>query len=96
MDDQRVERRAGLHGKHAGDCLGVERIRPQAVDGLGGEGDQASGAEEASGLLYGVRIFGRQDASGQSPSVAAGVTTWPPRRDEASMPQAAWMSGPPE
>ncbi len=96
VDDERVERRAGLHREHAGDGPGVERIGPQAVDGLGGEGDQASRAEEAGRLLDGVGIVRRQHASGQGASAAAGRTTWPPRRNEASMPQAAWMSGPPE
>src|SRR6185295_6487229 len=96
VHDQRVERRARLHLEHPGDCDGVERVGPQPVDRLRGKGDDTSGAEEASGLVDGGGIFGRQDASGQSAPAAAGVTTWPPRRKEASMPQAAWMSGPPE
>ena len=51
VDDQRVERRSHLDREDASDRPGVERVRPQAVDGLGGEGDEAAASEEASGLL---------------------------------------------
>ena len=48
---------AALGGKDPRDRLFIERVRPKAVDGLGGEGDQSARADD------GCRLF---DGRGQS------------------------------
>ncbi len=96
VDDEGIEGRAGLDLEHAGDRRRVERIGAQAVDGLGGEGYDAARFQQARGFGNGGRIVGREDPSRQTASGAPEPIVRPPCCREASMPQAAWMSGPPE
>ena len=105
VHDQRVERRARLDLEHARDRAGVERVRAEAVDGLGGEGDEPAVANRRGRLLDRRAVAGRQDsrahgrtrpASPGRPVPLAGSCSEPPRAFDASMPQAASMSGPPE
>ena len=60
MGDQRVEARALLGRIDAGDRLGIGRVRAEAVDGLGREGDETAvrriaAARAGSGLVGGRR-----------------------------------------
>ena len=61
VDDQRVERRAILGGEDAGNRAGVERVGPEPVDGLGGEDDQATGAQPVRGDRDRPRVVTGQD-----------------------------------
>ncbi len=96
VDDEGIEGGARLHLEHAGHRRRVEGIGAQAVDGLGGEGDDAARFQETRGLGEGGRIVGREDPSPQTASGAPEAIACPPCCREASMPHAAWMSGPPE
>jgi len=49
MDDERVPGGALLGYEDAGDSVWIQRIGSEAVDGLGGEGDEATGSEEFGG-----------------------------------------------
>ena len=51
MDDQRIDRRALFGAEDALDGGGVGRVRAQAVDRLGGEGDQPARAQNFGGGL---------------------------------------------
>ena len=51
VHDQRVETGTLLGCEDLRDRVGVERVGPQAVDGLGREGDEVAGAEQLGGTL---------------------------------------------
>ena len=60
MDDQRVVGGAAFGGKYGSYCHGVFRIAPQAVHRLGGQADQATGAQAGGGgFQRGVQAGGR-------------------------------------
>ena len=95
VDDQRVERRPRLHLEDARDRARVEGVGAEAVDGLGGEGDEAAALQHRGRVGERQEIVRRQDA-GAHGGAGSGVWARPPRAREASSPQAASMSGPPE
>ena len=71
MDDQRVPGGALLGGKDRSDRVGRERVGAKAIDGLGGEGDQAAFAEELDGAgdvgwVGCVEMEGRQQGADSS------------------------------
>lgn len=53
MDDERIERRALLGGEDFRDGIWVEGVAGQAIDGLGGKGDDFPGGEQAGGFAHG-------------------------------------------
>ena len=60
MGDQRIEGRPPLGGVEMGDRGRIAGVRPEPVDRLGRERDQAALAKAARGLSHGGRI-GRQN-----------------------------------
>ena len=96
VHDERVERRAGLHLEDAGHRPRVEGVGAEAVDGLGGEGHEPAPAQDDGRLRDRERVGGRKDAWAHDAGATGGSWAAPPRAREASMPQAASMSGPPE
>jgi len=58
VDDQRIPAWASLGDKDLRDSGRIERIRTQAVDRLGGEGNRASGAQDRCGAGQIGRRFG--------------------------------------
>ncbi len=52
VDDQRTGVRASLGGEDSRHGNRVQRVSSQAVDRLGGEGDEVSGADQPGGALY--------------------------------------------
>ena len=96
VDDQGIEGRARLRLEDARDRARVQGIRTEAVDRLRGEGHEAALSQEARRFLDRPRLFDAEDAGLQAVPAPWPATVVPPRRLPASIPQAAWMSGPPE
>jgi hypothetical protein len=51
VDDEGAGRGSAFDGVDAGYSFGVEGIGAQTVNGFGGEGDEAAGAEEPGGVF---------------------------------------------
>ena len=50
MEDERVDRWPPLGREDSGERVDVRGVRAQAVDGLGGEGDEAAREQDPRGL----------------------------------------------
>ena len=85
-----------LHLEDARHGARVEGVGAEAVDGLGGEGHEPARARSTAAASRDGRGVGRgEDARAHAGGGAGGSWASPPRAREASMPQAASMSGPP-
>ena len=51
VDDERTGGGSAFDGVDAGHSFGVEGVGAETVDGFGGEGDEAAGAEELGGAV---------------------------------------------
>ncbi len=76
MHDHRVVRRAALHFVQASDRFRIGRVRAQAIDCLGGKGDQPAAPEDLhstpqffvhAAMLYDRSYSGRNLVSGLTP-----------------------------
>jgi hypothetical protein len=51
VDDERAGGGSALDGEDAGYGIRIEGVGPEAIDGFGGEGHEASGAEQLGGVV---------------------------------------------
>ena len=65
MDDQRMVGGPALCREDAGHGRWIFRVRPEAVNGLGGKGDQSAAAQDLCGFRYDIeRLSDRRHGSG--------------------------------